>query len=64
MADDTNQHPAPNPSGSDPESGSGSRSEKWAEKQVALRVLVYVFVTHAFAGFIWLLFYIGDHANK
>ncbi|MCF3106799.1 hypothetical protein IPZ58_35330 [Streptomyces roseoverticillatus] len=58
MADDSNQQPAPNPV------GSGPSSEKWAEKQVALRVLVYVFVTHAFAGFIWLLFYIGDHANK
>ncbi|MDT0449573.1 DUF6126 family protein [Streptomyces hesseae] len=58
MADDTNRQPAPNPA------ESGPRSEKWAEKQVALRVLVYVFVTHAIAGFIWLLFYLGDHANK
>lgn len=35
-----------------------------AERQVALRVLVYVFVTHLFAGFIWLLFYLGGHADK
>ncbi|MEU2873298.1 DUF6126 family protein [Streptomyces olivoreticuli] len=39
-------------------------SEKWREKQVALRVLVYVFVTHVFAGFIMLLFYLGGHADK
>ncbi|GAA0415842.1 DUF6126 family protein [Streptomyces luteireticuli] len=43
---------------------SGPRSEKWAERQIALRVSVYVFVTHAIAGFIWLLFYLGDHADK
>ncbi|WP_220788401.1 DUF6126 family protein [Streptomyces sp. UNOC14_S4] len=34
-------------------------SEKWREKAVAMRVLIYVFVTHLFAGFILLLFYIG-----
>ncbi|MEU5429573.1 DUF6126 family protein [Streptomyces olivoreticuli] len=39
-------------------------SEKWREKQVALRVLVYVFVSHIFAGFIMLLFYLGGHADK
>lgn len=39
-------------------------SERWAEKQLALRVGVYVFVTHLIAGFIWLLFYLGDHASK
>ncbi|MFI1799404.1 DUF6126 family protein [Streptomyces sp. NPDC020379] len=39
-------------------------SEKWREKQVALRVLVYVFVSHLFAGFIMLLFYLGGHADK
>ncbi|MEV4433337.1 DUF6126 family protein [Streptomyces sp. NPDC049555] len=39
-------------------------SEKRAERQIALRVLVYVFITHALAGFIWLLFFLGDHANK
>ncbi|MFH8789280.1 DUF6126 family protein [Streptomyces roseoverticillatus] len=45
-------------------SDTGAKSEKWAERQVALRVLVYVFVTHLFAGFIWLLFYIGGHADQ
>ncbi|MCQ8768431.1 DUF6126 family protein [Streptomyces sp. KLMMK] len=39
-------------------------SEKRAERQVAFRVLIYVFVTHLFAGFIWLLFYLGGHADK
>ncbi|WP_424887159.1 DUF6126 family protein [Streptomyces sp. XH2] len=58
MADDTaDQH-------SRAASGSGSKNEKGAERQVALRVLVYVFVTHLIAGFIWLLFYIGGHAGK
>ncbi|MFF7581075.1 DUF6126 family protein [Streptomyces sp. NPDC008061] len=26
--------------------------------------LVYIFGTHLFAGFIWLLFYVGEHAPK
>ncbi|MGK5733422.1 DUF6126 family protein [Streptomyces sp. URMC 124] len=39
-------------------------SEKRAERQVAFRVMIYVFVTHLFAGFIWLLFYLGGHADK
>lgn len=38
--------------------------EKWMERGVALRVFVYVFATHLFAGFIWLLFYVGEHAPK
>ncbi|GHF55687.1 hypothetical protein GCM10010218_41540 [Streptomyces mashuensis] len=38
-------------------------SEKWAERQIAVRVLIYAFVTHAIAGFIWLLFYLGGHAE-
>ncbi|MFF7552900.1 DUF6126 family protein [Streptomyces olivaceus] len=24
----------------------------------------YIFGTHLFAGFIWLLFYLGEHAHK
>jgi len=24
----------------------------------------YIFGTHLFAGFIWLLFYLGQHAHK
>ncbi|MER0244989.1 DUF6126 family protein [Streptomyces sp. HSW2009] len=39
-------------------------SESWLERGVAIRVGFYVFGTHLFAGFIWLLFYLGQHANK
>lgn len=38
--------------------------EGWKERGVALRVFVYVFATHAFAGFVWLLFYVGQNAAK
>ncbi|MFG2332431.1 DUF6126 family protein [Streptomyces sp. NPDC048604] len=38
--------------------------ERWKERGVMLRVFVYVFATHAFAGFVWLLFYVGQHAQK
>lgn len=39
-------------------------TERWKERGVALRVGVYVFATHLFAGFIWILFYVGEHAKK
>ncbi|MFF0424010.1 DUF6126 family protein [Streptomyces sp. NPDC004520] len=39
-------------------------SERWKERGVMLRVFVYVFATHAFAGFVWLLFYVGQNAQK
>ncbi|MFF5334582.1 DUF6126 family protein [Streptomyces sp. NPDC013181] len=39
-------------------------TERWKERGVALRVGVYVFATHLFAGFIWVLFYVGEHAKK
>ncbi|MCL2554124.1 MAG: DUF6126 family protein [Actinomycetia bacterium] len=29
-----------------------------------LRVFVYVVAGHLFAGFLWLLFYVGAHAHK
>ncbi|MDI9886422.1 DUF6126 family protein [Streptomyces sp. HNM0645] len=38
--------------------------EQWKERGVMLRVFVYVFATHLFAGFVWLLFYVGEHAQK
>ncbi|MCX5316877.1 MULTISPECIES: DUF6126 family protein [unclassified Streptomyces] len=38
--------------------------ERWKERGVALRAFVYIFGTHLFAGFIWLLFYVGEHAHK
>ncbi|MET7582952.1 MULTISPECIES: DUF6126 family protein [Streptomyces] len=45
-------------------SGSDGDSENWKARGVALRVFVYIFATHLFAGFIWILFYVGDHAHK
>ncbi|MEU8708271.1 MULTISPECIES: DUF6126 family protein [unclassified Streptomyces] len=36
-----------------------SESESWKERSVALRVFVYIFATHMFAGFVMLLFYVG-----
>lgn len=44
--------------------GGGAGSEDWKGRGVALRVFVYVFATHLFAGFIWILFYVGEHAKK
>ncbi|GGT26349.1 hypothetical protein GCM10010271_32550 [Streptomyces kurssanovii] len=38
--------------------------EKWKERGVMLRVFVYVFASHLFAGFVWLLFYVGEHAQR
>ncbi|UUN31623.1 DUF6126 family protein [Streptomyces sp. FIT100] len=42
----------------------GRDAERWKERGVMLRVFVYVFATHLFAGFVWLLFYVGEHAPK
>lgn len=42
----------------------GTDDERWKERGVMLRVFVYVFATHAFAGFVWILFYVGQHAQK
>ncbi|WP_442818725.1 DUF6126 family protein [Streptomyces sp. NBC_01320] len=38
--------------------------ESWKEKGVVLRAFFYIFGTHLFAGFIWLLFYVDQHADK
>ncbi|MFB6818571.1 DUF6126 family protein [Streptomyces sp. NPDC056347] len=38
--------------------------EKEKEKGVALRAFFYIFGTHLFAAFVWLLFYVGQHADK
>lgn len=46
------------------EAGPVRESERWKERGVALRVFVYVFATHLFAGFVYLLFYVGEHAHK
>jgi hypothetical protein len=42
----------------------GAGSEKYKERGVVLRVFVYVIAGHLFAGFLWLLFYVGAHAHK
>jgi hypothetical protein len=38
--------------------------EWWIERGVAIRAGFYIFGTHLFAGFVWLLFYLGEHAHK
>ncbi|MFE4698702.1 DUF6126 family protein [Streptomyces sp. NPDC056738] len=38
--------------------------ESWIERGVAIRAGFYIFGTHLFAGFVWLLFYLGDHTHK
>ncbi|MFJ9643576.1 DUF6126 family protein [Streptomyces sp. NPDC101206] len=38
--------------------------EQWKEKGVALRAFFYIFGTHVFAGFVYLLFYLGQHAHR
>ncbi|SEO79320.1 DUF6126 family protein [Actinacidiphila rubida] len=42
----------------------GAGSEKYKERGVILRVFVYVIAGHVFAGFLWLLFYVGAHSHK
>ncbi|MFI1963182.1 DUF6126 family protein [Streptomyces pathocidini] len=70
MSDDVRNTPdAPGVSGTSshaqrPSSDSKAHNEGWKEKGVILRVGIYVFATHLFAGFVWLLFYVGDHAGK
>jgi hypothetical protein len=39
-------------------------AEDEKERGVALRAFFYILGTHLFAGFVWLLFYLGGHANK
>ncbi|MEU6347677.1 DUF6126 family protein [Streptomyces sp. NPDC046977] len=46
------------------EHGTQEKPERWLERGVALRAFFYIFGTHLFAGFVWLLFYIGGHAHK
>ncbi|MEU2395445.1 DUF6126 family protein [Streptomyces sp. NPDC007369] len=38
--------------------------ERWKGKGVALRAFFYIAGTHLFAGFVWLLFTLGGHAQK
>ncbi|MFJ7591312.1 DUF6126 family protein [Streptomyces sp. NPDC097617] len=48
----------------DSEGRSPVNAERWKEKGVALRAFFYIFGTHVFAGFVYLLFYLGQHAQK
>ncbi|WP_406446936.1 DUF6126 family protein [Streptomyces sp. NBC_01613] len=42
-----------------------SKDREWQiERGVAIRAGFYIFGTHLFAGFVWLLFYLGEHAHK
>lgn len=42
-----------------------TRDREWQiERGVAIRAGFYIFGTHLFAGFVWLLFYLGEHAHK
>jgi len=42
----------------------GGGSERYKARGVALRVVIYVIAGHFFAGFLWLLFYLGANAHK
>lgn len=41
-----------------------AKYEKWKENGVLLRAFFYIAGTHLFAGFVWLLFMLGEHAEK
>lgn len=59
-----NDDPAPKPPAA-PAPRSTARTEaRWLERGVALRAFFYIFGTHVFAGFVYLLFYLGEHAQK
>ncbi|WP_199807544.1 DUF6126 family protein [Streptomyces sp. NRRL F-5650] len=47
-----------------PARNDSDNSERRFERGVALRAGFYIFGTHLLAGFIWLLFYVGEHAHK
>ncbi|MEH0449712.1 MULTISPECIES: DUF6126 family protein [unclassified Streptomyces] len=49
---------------SDSRNGRPQDAEIRKERGVTLRAGFYIFGTHLFAGFVWLLFYLGEHANK
>ncbi|MCD9879149.1 DUF6126 family protein [Streptomyces guryensis] len=47
------------------QSTSRTKDREWRiERGVAIRAGFYIFGTHLFAGFVWLLFYLGEHAHK
>ncbi|AWZ03449.1 hypothetical protein DRB96_01835 [Streptomyces sp. ICC1] len=47
-----------------PEESAAAKHERWLAKGVALRAFFYIAGTHLFAGFVWLLFFLGQHAQK
>ena len=57
--DTTPAEPTPDPTAPAPRTprDRGAGSEKYKERGVMLRVFVYVIAGHAFAGFLWLLFF-------
>ncbi|MGW3974704.1 DUF6126 family protein [Streptomyces ardesiacus] len=64
MSDETSESSGPaDPSAKD-RKGKEKDQESWLERGIALRAGFYIFGTHLFAGFVWLLFYLGEHANK
>ncbi|MFB8361841.1 MULTISPECIES: DUF6126 family protein [unclassified Streptomyces] len=48
----------------EPEDDAAAAHERWLERGVALRAFFYMFGTHLIAGFVWLLFYVGQHSQK
>ncbi|MEY9956684.1 DUF6126 family protein [Streptacidiphilus sp. MAP5-52] len=58
MSDQTAPLPAPEPEGDGTE-GSGRR----ANRGVWIRAFIYVIGFHLFAGFVMLLFYVGNHRH-
>lgn len=55
----TGNTPAPGRAAAGPVAGAEAMSEKQKERHVFWWVFVLVFGTHIFAGFVWLLFYLG-----
>ncbi|MFJ9539203.1 DUF6126 family protein [Streptomyces sp. NPDC101225] len=55
---------ASDPSASREQNPKTKDREGWIERGVAIRAGFYIFGTHLFAGFVWLLFYLGEHAHK
>lgn len=46
------------------EIAAAAKYEKWKQNGVALRAFFYILGTHMFAGFVWLLFHLGQQAQK
>lgn len=44
--------------------GKDVSTDRYKQKAVLLRVMIYIFATHLFAGFVMLLFFLGRHADK